>query len=177
MTLGDIVPGVLTRGWRFVTGDACDICGRMRLEFGSDTRLVYNTETDVLGVVHWFRREHQGKVDISDLAGVDVQAQGGLWLLAIRGFDPVTNTPLAGEPDERIMLLTRAMDNRRRDPMTAKKYVAWGETMAMQREVAQEKAASDALGEPAALAFHAWLKSRGERYSHVYVNNPIPAGK
>lgn len=175
MTLGDVVPGVLTKGWRFVTSDATDITTRIQKEFGDDTRLVYNTNADVLGVVHWFRREHAGKADITDLAGVDVQADGGLWLLAIRGFDPVTNQPLSGEPDERILLLARAMDTRRRDPVTARKWVQWGETMARQRETAQERDLHDSLEEPAALAFHAWLKSRGMKYSHSYFPNTIPS--
>lgn len=176
MVVGDIVPGVLTKGWRFVSSDAHDITGRMRQEFGPDTRLVYNTETNVIGVVHWFKREHVGKADISDLNGTSVQDDGGLWLLAIRGFDPVTNQPLQGEPDDRILLLARAMDTRRRDPGTAKKYVQWGNAMAAQREEAEEKAIHDALEEPAALMFHQYLKSRGERYSHTYVNRPIPSG-
>ncbi len=143
MLLGQSLPAPYS-GWRFVDADLHDIASRVR-EYDPDSRLVRNDENGQLGLGVWHSRH---------------EIPGGAFTLAREMFDPVTDAPLAGEPDGRALRCQRGYDSRR-----------FSDIRVWQRQVAEARVARETRKR---IASEESFGDHAERYVHAY-SKDVPA--
>lgn len=149
MKLGTHVPGIQTEGVFFVDEDLHEIA-RQVTEYDADARLVANkfTEPHELGVVRFVRDEKW--------------APGGAWVLAFWCNDQDTGTPLAGEPDQRVLALMRKFDTHRRGNIARDRHNV--RTVLAMREYRRLSALRDRVGDVAQRSRHQWQQARGIKH-------------
>jgi len=95
MLLGPKMPGMTEPAWRFVERDVHGVARQVR-EYDPDARLVRQDRTGQLGLARFWRP--------------CAAAESGEWKLARFLFDLRDDTPLDGEPDQRVLECQRAFD-------------------------------------------------------------------
>lgn len=102
MLLGPQMPSDTQPAWRFVESDLHGVARRVR-EYDPDARLVRQDTTGQLGLARFVRP--------CPAAG------SGAWKLARKLYDLRDDSPLDGEPDQRVLECQRAFDAWRRARM------------------------------------------------------------
>lgn len=169
MILGSAVPGLLTRGWRFVASDAHGIADKVREEF-PEARLVAHEISSQLGVVNWWTPP--SRIDAEKVereAKLPVTAEGGMWLLVIRMHEPVTEEPICGEPDDRVLQECRRIDQKRKGPVNAKRYKAWAEHSYELQQERRLRQMEDEMGDQVERGWHQHVMANHGKYNRIFV--------
>ena len=179
MILGGEVPGLLTRGWRFVASDAHHIADTVRQEF-PEARLVCHEVSGQLGVANWYTppsREDAQKIEKA--AKQPVTAHSGMWLLALRMHEPGTEEPICGEPDQRVLQECRRVDQKRNGPVNARQYRRWAEAMSEIQAERRARQVEDDVGDEVEQGWyrHAFATHGRHGLNHIFVPSTPAAGR
>lgn len=170
MNLGGEVNGALMDPhYRFVTGDAADVHRRIQ-EIDPDLRLAAHSELRDIVVVKWVPLDDLGEDGFTDdNTGLNVDAPGGVWLIAFRCMNP-DGTEMIGEPNASVLDQARraSVTNRRREDLEHWARDCYEAHERHVNAVVAEEA--EAMAEDISRAVHPWVKQ-----GRLYVPTSIGA--
>ena len=156
MLLGPSMPAPYS-DWRFVEADLYDTVSRVR-EYDDDARIVRQDGTGHLALARWHRES--------------TLIRGGRWLFARELHDLVTDLPLTGEPDGRVVAFMRATDSRRISDIH--RWIRRVRTSELRAQARQDAEVIEGEGDHAERMVHAMRRDVGMKRS-AYISREVAA--